>query len=94
VDGELASESACAASLQSLLSGDNSSLILGLVKVSSVLVSPCSNLSTVRRDSSSSWYRASSFLFSYFSRSSLSKCVNVGLLFTNMACVGVRNVFV
>jgi hypothetical protein len=94
VDGELASESTCATSLQSLLSGDDSSLILGLVKVSSVLVSPCSNLSTVRRDSSSSWYRASSCLFSSFSRSSLSRCFNIESLFTNMACMGVRNGFV
>jgi hypothetical protein len=93
VDGELASES-CAASLQSLLSGDDSSLILGLVKVSSVLVFPCSNLSTVQRDSSSFWYRASSCLFSSFSRSSLSIWFDIESWFTNMACMGVRNCFV
>jgi hypothetical protein len=83
VDGELASDS-CAASLQSLLLGDDSSLILGLVKVSSVLVFPCSSLSTVRRDSSSFWYSASSCIFSSFSRSSLSIWFNIESWFTNM----------
>jgi hypothetical protein len=92
VDGELASES-CAASLQSLLSGDDSSPILGLVKVSSVLCS-CSNFSIVRRDLSSFWYRASSCLFSSFSRLSLSICFAIESRFMNMACTGVRNCFV
>jgi hypothetical protein len=92
VDGELSSAS-CAASLRSLWVGDDFSPILGLVKVSSVLCS-CSNFSTVRRDLSSSWYRATSCLFSSLSRSILSICFSIDSLLAYISCMGVQYGFV
>jgi hypothetical protein len=92
--GELASES-CAASLRqrSLWLGDESSPILGIVKVSSVLCS-CSNLSTAQRDSLSSWYRSSSCLFSSLSRSILSIWFCIDFLLAYISCMGVQYGFV
>jgi hypothetical protein len=86
VDGELASES-CASSLRSLWVGDDSSAILGRVKVSSVLCS-CSNWSIVRKDSLSSWYRACPF--SFLLRLILSIWLSIDSLLAYISCMGVR----